>query len=158
MSGGLLVLDTGIVVGLARRSPLGESVRARHLASASAERPLISVVTVAECRAIARHNAWSSAKCEQLDDLFAAFTVVDIQPGGAVVAKYAELYAYLRQRGRNFEKNQNDLWIASLAVAANALLLTTDFDLQPLAPEVLELESFHPKTGELVQPAGPGPV
>ena len=48
-----LVLDTGPIIGLAKRSKVGEAVRSRHLATEISERPLISVMSVAECRSIA---------------------------------------------------------------------------------------------------------
>ena len=53
----VLVLDTGPVIGLATRSVLGEAIRERHLATATQEKPLISIVTVAECRSIATYRA-----------------------------------------------------------------------------------------------------
>ena len=56
MSQRMLVLDTGPIIGLAAGSPLGNAIRSRHLATVSAERPLISVISVAECRAIATYK------------------------------------------------------------------------------------------------------
>ena len=148
----LLVFDTGPVVGLAARSALGQAIRERHFASARGETPLISIVTVAECRSIATYHGWGQAKRERLEELLAAFTIVGLLPNSPLVQKYAELYSFLRTSGRNWEKNQNDLWIASLAAVSRATLVTTDFKLKPLVPKFLEAETYDPATGVLADP------
>ena len=150
MSSSTLVLVTGVVVALALQSTLGRAVYDRHLATSPSERPLLSVVSVAECRAIAQHNEWGSKRRDALEELFLAFTVVSISPSSPVVSRYADLYSHLRKQGRHFEKNQNDLWIAALAASSSGLLLTTDFDLRPLAPTFFGIEVYHPITGALV--------
>lgn len=144
-----LVLDTGPIVGLAARSPLGEAVRARHLATASLERPMISVVSLAECRAIASFRSWGADKRESLEAILGTFTVVGLPTNSPLLAKYVEMYAYLRSVGRNWEKNQNDLWIGALAAHTEATLITTDFKLAPLVPRFFLAETYDPSTGAL---------
>ena len=83
--------------------------------------------------------------------MLSAFTVVGIRTDSPLVQKYAELYAFLRRVGRNWEKNQNDLWIASLAAVTNATLVTTDFKLKALVPQFFAAETYHPDTGTLTE-------
>lgn len=152
MSAPLLVLDTGPVVGIATRSPLGQSIISRHFVTQPREKPLISIVTVAECHSSATHNGWGRKKLDQLDTLLGEFTIVDITANSPLIPKYAEIYAHLRAEGRNWTTNQNDMWIASLAAVAKATLITTDFKLGPLlTPRFLQVETYHPRTGELVE-------
>jgi predicted nucleic acid-binding protein len=106
-------------------------------------------VSVAECRSIARFNGWGDTRRAALDALLAAFTIVGIDSDAPIVTSYVEMYSYLRSVGKNFEKNQNDLWVAALAHVMGALLLTTDFKLRPLDPKFVSVEAYDPVTGAL---------
>jgi predicted nucleic acid-binding protein len=60
-----------------------------------------------------------------------------------VVANYVEIDHYSRSVGRRM--NQNDLWIAAVAAATEATLLTTDRDFDHLDSSLVRLVWIDPK-------------
>jgi len=74
---------------------------------------------------------------------------VGIYSDAPIIESYVRMYSYLRTVGKNFEKNQNDLWIAALAHVSDGVLLTTDFKLLPLCPAFIAIEAYDPVTGAL---------
>ncbi len=132
---GLLLLDTNIVIFLVRGGPIGEALDTRFGLRQRPERPLISVVTQSKAVSFARQNGWGAARADGLRALLRQFVVVDIssQP---VLDRYADIDAFLRRTGRAL--SDNDVWIAACASAAQATLITTDRDFDPLADQYLD--------------------
>jgi tRNA(fMet)-specific endonuclease VapC len=126
---GLLLLDTNVVVFLVRGGAVGEAIDARFRLRARAERPLVSIVTLGEALAFARWRNWGAPRTETLATLLREFVVVDIG-NRAVLERYAEIDSFLKSGGRTVA--DNDVWIAACASAADATLLTTDRDFDPL--------------------------
>ena len=65
---------------------------------------------------------------------------IDTRP---VLDRYAEMATFLRQSGRTV--SDNDVWIAACAAAADATLLTTDRDFDPLVPRYLDRVWIDPR-------------
>ena len=146
--GRLLVLDTNILVHLARGKAAGRKLDSDYKLSTATFRPAVCVVTVGECMSIARYNNWGARKRELLQELFRQLVVADINDPDVLDA-YAELDAWCRKAGRTMAKN--DLWIAAVVRSQSGWLLTCDSDFAPLHPDLVEVELVDPAT----LPSGP---
>jgi tRNA(fMet)-specific endonuclease VapC len=133
-----ILLDTGIVIVLARGREAGHSLDRRYALSARREVPLISVVTVGELLLFARTNGWGEEKERRLRHLLENLVIVDVH-NDAVLDAYAELGAFARSVGRRMGQ-QNDVWIAATARATGSVLLTLDSDFDFLHPTYLQRE------------------
>ncbi len=138
----LLLLDTNIVIFLVRGGPLGQTIDRRFQLRARPERPPVSVVTLGEALAFARQRGWGAARIERLRELLRELVPVNLnsQP---VLERYAEISEFLRRNGRTL--SDNDVWIAACASAAEATLLTTDRDFDPLAGQYLDRVWIDPR-------------
>lgn len=137
-----LLLDTNILVQLVRANRLGEAIDSRFQLTASIEKPLVCVVTVGELLALAKKLGWGSSKIRLLEDLLQQFTLLDIH-SEEVLSTYAELDFFLQRNGKSVE--QNDIWIAATTIVAEAHLLTTDKDFDPLYPTFLDRTWIDPQ-------------
>ena len=138
----LLLLDTNIIIHLIRGDRIGRAIDARFQLRTRPERPLISVVTLGEALAFARQRNWGSPRTERLRDLLRELVSVNIA-AEPVLARYAEIHAFLTQSGKVV--SNNDVWIAACASAADATLLTTDRDFDPLVPAYLQRVWIDPR-------------
>ncbi|MEE9382701.1 MAG: PIN domain-containing protein [Nannocystaceae bacterium] len=145
---GLTVVDTNILVHLARGKAAGRHLDATYGLSTSAVRPLISVTTVGECLSLAKQFSWGAKREKVLLDLLKQLVIVDINDS-TVLDAYAKIDFASRKGGNRMGKN--DLWIAAVAVAAGGWLLTTDRDFLPLDSDFLHVEWVDPRS----LPAGP---
>jgi tRNA(fMet)-specific endonuclease VapC len=127
----LLILDTNIVIHLARNNDIAAHVDAAFQIRHRPDRPLISVVTIGECFSLARQFGWGVGKRDQLESLLREFVVVDIDTR-PILERFGELHALTRSIGRTL--SHNDLWIAATAAATGAHLVTADRDFDPLHP------------------------
>lgn len=125
-----------------RGGPLGQAIDRRFQLRARPERPLVSVVTLGEALAFARQRGWGAARIERLRELLRELVPVNLnsQP---VLERYAEISEFLRRNGRTL--SDNDVWIAACASAAEATLLTTDRDFDPLAGQYLDRVWIDPR-------------
>ena len=128
----LLLLDTNVVLHVVRGNEIGQRVDSLFQIRHRSDRPLISIVSIGECLALARHWNWGMARRATLEQLLRELVVVDIQSRD-VLDRFAELYSWSRAHGRAL--GDNDLWIAATAAAASAHLITTDADFDPLHPQ-----------------------
>jgi len=124
-----LLLDTNVVVHLARGKAAGESIDRAFAIRARRERPLLSVVSVGELHSLARQWNWGEKKIALLRSLISELIVVDIQRA-PILDRYAEIDAFCKAKG--VQLGNNDTWIAATASATGALLLTGDKDFDPL--------------------------
>jgi predicted nucleic acid-binding protein len=147
-SGRLLVLDTNVLVHLARGKAAGRKLDNDYNLSTASYRPAVCVVTVGECMSIARYNNWGAKKKDLLSDLFRQLVVADISDY-VVLEAYAEIDAWCRRAGRSMAKN--DLWIAAVVRSQQGWLLTCDGDFCQLHPHLIEVEFVDPAT----LPSGP---
>lgn len=140
---GLVVLDTNVLVHLVRGKATGRKLDSDYGLSTAVQRPIISVTTVGECLSLAKQFNWGSAKINLLLGLFKQLVVADINDS-KVLDAYASIDFATRTSGNKMAKN--DLWIAAVAVAAGAWVLTTDKDFLPLDPDFLKVEWVDPNS------------
>lgn len=133
------VLDTGVLVLLARGGPIGTSIAGTYGLLHAGVRPLISVVTHGELLAFVRRNAWGDKKLAIVRKMLE--NVVTIELSQPVIEAYVELdYASAKHPGGAVNMGKNDLWIAATTRAANATLITTDTDFDHLYPDQIKRE------------------
>lgn len=121
----LVVLDTSVLVHLLRQDATGAAIEQELGLAARTERPLVSVVTEGELRALAILWHWGEGKVGALGALLDQLVLVELGHAPLVQA-YAELYAAATRLGQ--PRGENDLWIAATAKAAKAELVTCDTD------------------------------
>lgn len=130
----LVVLDTNVLVNLARDNVLGRRVEQQFHLSARPERPLISSVTRGEIGGLSRWWGWGQVRLDRLEELLDELVTVDAgRP--EVIEAYSNLYARSLREGHPM--GENDLWIAATCVAGGAQLITHDTDFDWLHPSTL---------------------
>jgi predicted nucleic acid-binding protein len=135
MSESLYLLDTNVLLLLARGGPLGREIDERFGLRAAKQRPLVCIVSHGEVWALARRNGWGDDKQLALQNVLDNLVTVDISHP-RVIECYVEIELSSQAHpdgDRNMGKN--DLWIAAATKAAGATLLTTDLDFDHLVPE-----------------------
>ncbi len=135
----LVLLDTNVLIHIARVDSVGTWVVENYSLTERAERPLISTVVEAEVRALAAYQNWGQRKLDRISDIIEECVRVEIDRP-PVINAYVELYCVARSRGQaNWQKNQNDLWLAATARATDSVLVTQDHDFDFLHPEYLQV-------------------
>ncbi len=132
------LLDTSVILHLVRGKALGQQIQETFDLIHCQPRPLVSVVSLAEARVLAEASNWGEAKRQALDTAFRSLTIVNINHP-SVIDAYVQLDLHARahpQGARTMGKN--DLWIAATAIAAQAVLLTTDKDFAFLIPSPVQ--------------------
>lgn len=132
-----LVLDTSVVVDVARNNRSGQAILNAYSLTNRADRPLISVITTGEVLGIAKAQAWNADKTKVLNELLSAFVKLEISP--EVVEAYSDLVALCRTKKHTMGQ-QNDMWIAAAAKVAGAILLTGDRGFNWLSPQFIGVE------------------
>ena len=130
----LVLLDTSVLVYLARQDATGVWIEKHFALTARADRPLISTITEREILGFARQRNWGATRMADLTRLLGE--VVRVDAGlPEVVDAYADL-SVLDLRGGHNTKD-NDLWIVATAKATGAVLLTCDHDFDWLNPATI---------------------
>lgn len=140
------LLDTNIVLTCLRTNELSRKLT-RHLnLFAPNVNLLVSVVTIAELKSIAKQNNWGKKRVKALLEWLDTFVVLDINIE-EIVERYAEIDAFSQGRlngkpskfsARNMGKN--DVWIAATASIYKLRLVTIDKDFNHLNKEYLDLK------------------
>lgn len=138
--GQLLVLDTSVIVHLARQDATGQKLEDAYSLSTRHERPLYSTVTEGELYAFATYRGWGSQKLDKLRDILHELVRVE-SSHPEIIEAYAQLYVADRNGGHSTK--QNDLWIAATAIGAGAALMTLDKDFDWMHPDHLQV--FRPE-------------
>jgi predicted nucleic acid-binding protein len=137
----LYLLDTGVLGALAYGGILAERIDHATGVRASDQRPLISVVTHGELRTFIRGNQWGEKR--QAGALAWLDHLVTVDLGAPELHDaYADMKLYTKKKGAGL--GDNDLWIAATTKVANATLLTTDKDFEPLSEIWIERMYFAP--------------
>jgi tRNA(fMet)-specific endonuclease VapC len=123
------LLDTNILLELARGNPRGRAIDARFNLGSSLSSCLISVVTVGEMLALSRKFGWGQSKIGALRKMLDELVWIDINRQ-EVFDAYAEIDHVSETMGISMGKN--DVWIAATAKATGATLITTDPDFDHL--------------------------
>lgn len=140
---GLFLLDTNIIVHYIRGDEVAERVERKFQLRHRTERPLVSVVSVGEVRALIKKLGWGDAKRRKLLEFLRELVMVDLG-SGSILDAYAELDHWTESRGQRMGQ-QNDLWIAATAKALDAHLVTTDKDFDTLHPAHLQRTWIDPR-------------
>jgi predicted nucleic acid-binding protein len=139
---GPILLDTSVVVHLARGNPTGQAMDRYFGLRERKERPLLSIVSVGELLSFARQRNWGETKVGRLRELVAELVVLDLQRE-PVLERYADIDAYCKTNGLSV--GNNDVWIAATAAAAGAILVTNDKDFDALDPRFVRRAYFDPQ-------------
>jgi tRNA(fMet)-specific endonuclease VapC len=139
-----ILLDTNILIYLARGGAASERLESRFGLRSRPLAPWISVVTAGEMLAFAERNGWGTRRMDALKQLMSNLVVVDIRMD-AVLNAYAAVNTHMKRSGTRMNE-QNDVWIAATAAATGAVLLTTDHDFDPLHPAHLQREWIDPRS------------
>jgi tRNA(fMet)-specific endonuclease VapC len=139
----LLLLDTSVLVHLARDRATGRAIEAEYSLTARPERPLLSTVVEGEILGLARLWGWGEGKIRALQAMLSQLVRVDAGLP-EVVAAYADPYCEATRGGK--PRGENDLWIAATAVAAGAALVTCDTDFAWLHPAHLTVHLLSDST------------
>ena len=140
------LLDTNILVAYIRAGELGEHVEATYSLMSRPYKPLTCEVTIGEMLALARQFGWGQPKVATLSRLLRELVRIDI---GAqdVMEAYAEIECFRVRSGRSL--GNNDVWIAAATKEADAALLTTDKDFEPVFCEgIIRGHYIDPKAGQ----------
>ena len=133
----ILVLDTSVVVDVARNNRSGQAILETYSLKSRVDRPLISVITTGEMLGIAKSQSWTSDKTKVLHELLSEFVKLELTP--EVVEAYSDLVALCRQKNHTMGQ-QNDMWIAATAKVTGAVLLTADSGFNWLNPQFIRVE------------------
>ena len=131
------LLDTNVLIELARDSARGRSINNTRDLSRHPWRCAISIVTVGELYSFALQREWGDRRRKEFTNLLRQLVWIDIHHDD-VLDRYAAIDHASRRAGRAMGKN--DVWIAATAAASGMILLTGDRDFDHLAPEQLSVE------------------
>lgn len=134
MSESLYLLDTSVLVHLARGNELGSHIDQRFGLRRARQPHLACIVSHGEIWVIARRNNWGPARSQALRNMLDNLVTVHLDHPRVIEAYvHLDLHSQRHPQGaRNMGKN--DLWIAAAARASGATLLTTDTDFEHLIP------------------------
>jgi tRNA(fMet)-specific endonuclease VapC len=141
------LLDTSVMLLLARGEEPGRGIDQRFGLSSAAERPLVSIVTHAELQVLALSNCWGMKRMSALAAALANMVTIEILSGPIPEAYIALALASRRHRPSARTMTDNDLWIAATAKVARATLLTADKDFPHLSPKHCSIVFIDPHTG-----------
>lgn len=115
--------------------------------------PLVAAVSVGEIEGFVQRSNWGEKKMNILKKLLSKVMVIDIAGQDENLMKaFATLNNYSRNclpdrpLGRSVSIGQNDLWIAAVAKAANAELITTDGDFDHLNGSWINVHKYEQST------------
>ena len=139
----LVLLDTSVLVHLARGKQAAEIIDSSYALRGRKERPLISVVTQGEMMAFARNHGWGDDKVGRLRVLLKELVTIDINSPD-IIDRYAVLSDFCLRNGLSV--GDNDRWIAATAAVTDSWLLTADKDFHPLFPGRFKHEYVDPES------------
>ncbi len=139
------VLDTNIILIYLKDEKTKQIIEDSYGPFRAGNNPIISIVTIAEIRALALKNHWGERRIKIVEEFMNELIVVDVRFNDLINA-YAEIDAYsqgkltqkpLKMSPRNMGKN--DLWIAATSYATKSTLITTDKDFEHLDGNYFEV-------------------
>ncbi len=140
----LYLLDTNVILALARMGPLGNYIDGTFGLTKNPSHCMTSIVCEGEIGVFQAAKNWGEAKRAFVAAFFKSITVVEIADPKLVEA-YVAIDLFLRhlpQGAKNI--GQNDKWIAALAKETGAHLLTTDTDFEELDPAMIKHTYIDP--------------
>lgn len=145
------LLDTNIIVAYLRKQPLWFLAEETFGFLDEENDVVIPSIIMGELRSLGIKNNWGARKRAKLEEIIKRFVPFATLTED-VVQRYAEIDAFSQERlpGRKLEcsarnMGKNDLWIAAVASALNATLITTDGDFDHLNNRFLNVTRFELK-------------
>lgn len=138
------LLDTGILLGLARKAPWARQALERLPLNDQETAAVTSVICQGEILALAEKFGWGEKKRWWLENVLNRLPVLDINRN-SILSAYARIDSWthgnpVRSAGAILPPpipavpmKQNDLWIAATAHVTDAALVSTDKDFNHLA-------------------------
>lgn len=136
----LYLFDTNVLLALHRGNQLGVYLNQTFSLSDVINRPLISIVTHGELWAMAERNKWGADKRDAIREMLNDLVTLDLSDPEIIQGYVAVDRKNLSHPKGARNMPDNDKWIAASAIAANALLLTTDSDFLHLHPSVFKVQ------------------
>lgn len=144
------LLDTGILVHIARQSTLYKQIEKEQQLGANDSLPMISVVSYGEILAFAHQRNWGAEKRYEIQKVINKLIVIDINSGdNNLLESYAEIDAYSKGKLQGhplgssaITMGKNDLWIAATSKVSKAKLLTIDGDFDHLNGKFIEVVKY----------------
>lgn len=129
----LVLLDTSIVIIYAREGAPSRKLEEKLGLHAGRREAVISTVTIGETLAFARKRKWSERSCSALRAMLRDRIVsIDINRP-EILDAYVDVSEFTEQTTKPARRMaQNDMWIASTALALRCPLVTTDRDFEHL--------------------------
>ena len=136
------LLDTGLLLGLARKAPWARHTLDQLPLNHQETAAVTSVICRGEILALAEKFGWGEEKRWQLENILNRLPVLDIDRR-SILDAYALIDAWTHGKSVDSPKRvpppkpavpmtQNDLWIAATAYATEATLVSTDRDFSHL--------------------------
>lgn len=141
------VLDTSIII-LMMKSKKFSAYFQEHFLQDPSNSFSICFVSLGEIDSIAKQNQWGSNKMKELNGLLKNISIIPLNHK-KYSQTYGEIDAYSqgKLKGIGFPSNssarnmgKNDLWIAAVARALEATLITSDKDFEHLNGVLLQVE------------------
>ncbi|MDQ8184086.1 type II toxin-antitoxin system VapC family toxin [Pelagicoccus sp. SDUM812002] len=145
------LLDTNMLLGFIRGAEWARETFARLDFAAEDCITFTSSISRGEILALAERNGWGPKKRNKLEAGLRQFSALGIDKESVSYA-YAKITAW--SQGKPIEPEtfglapkpakpmkQNDAWIAAIAYASNAILVTTDGDFDHLDGRIIEVET-----------------
>jgi len=132
------VLDTNIILHYLKDSEEKRWISENVGPLQEGNIPMISVVSVAEIRALAAKNNWGNKRTLAIEEFLKELVIIDIKYNELIDA-YVQIDTF--SQGKSKEKplnissrnmGKNDLWIAATTLLTNSKLITTDKDFEHL--------------------------
>ncbi|MEM1324327.1 MAG: PIN domain-containing protein [Bacteroidota bacterium] len=145
------VLDTNILVYYIKDGATRRQIDEQYNPFGTDNEAIISVVTIAELKALAVKNGWGEKKQAALEKLVNKVIVIEVKYG-ELLQYYAEIDGFSQGKirlpdtkfsARNMGKN--DIWIAATTRLVDGILMTSDHDFDHLNDQyfkVLKVENI----------------
>jgi len=107
--------------------------------------PIISVVSVAEIKALAAKNNWGNKRTLSIEEFLKELIIIDIKYNELIDA-YVKIDTFSQGKSKEMPLNissrnmgKNDLWIAATTLLTNSKFITTDNDFKHLNDTFFEI-------------------
>lgn len=141
LAGRQLLLDTNVLVHLIRGGTPGSTLEDTYAIRDRRPRAIVPIVVKGEIKSLAQQLSWGADKVAALNAVLNQLPAADIS-AEVVLEAYATIDSTSRKAGHKLGKN--DAWIAAIAKAQGAVVVTTDKDFLHLHPQVIEVEYVDP--------------
>lgn len=147
-----VVLDTNILIHINRGNAIANQVK-EFVGKLEEPQLFITVVNIAEAESLVVQWNWKQETAKRLRENIEKFVCIDIeQSNNELLDAYVSIDNYSKRKAKSPKgellpqsakpMKKNDLWVAAIAHALDAILLTTDGDFDHLDQVYFELKKF----------------